>query len=185
MTTDQTRTDLKKTDSQTSETKRTVLAGGCFWGMQDLIRARPGVLATRVGYTGGTLKHPRYQDLKFGGTGHAEAVEIVYDPAQTNFEDILAFFFQIHDPTTPNRQGNDMGSQYRSIIFVNDEEEERSARAAMDALEKAQVLPGPIVTEILPIMDFWPAEPEHQDYLQKFPSGYTCHFIRPTWKLPS
>lgn len=165
-------------------TKTVVLAGGCFWGMQDLIRRQPGVVATRVGYAGGTLANPGYRDLKGGGTGHAESVEITYDPAQTTLREILAFFFQIHDPTTPNRQGNDRGSQYRSIIFYADAEELAIARDTIADVEASGLWPGKVVTELLPAAPFWLAEPEHQDYLVRNPGGYTCHFPRRGWVLP-
>ena len=161
-----------------------VLAGGCFWGMQELFRRRPGVLATRVGYSGGTLDNATYRDVSTGTTGHAEALEIVFDPAVTNLRDILAFFFQIHDPTTPDRQGNDRGSQYRSAIFVGDARQEEIARQTIADVEASGLWPGRIVTQVAPAGPFWEAEPEHQDYLQRIPHGYTCHFPRPQWQLP-
>ncbi len=164
-------------------TKTAVLAGGCFWGMQELFRRQPGVISTRVGYAGGTLPNPTYDTVKTGMTGHAEALEVVYDPAKTGFADILEFFFQIHDPTTPNRQGNDVGTQYRSIIFVADDEEERIARDIIDAVDRSGLWPGKVVTEIVPAAPFTEAEDFHQDYLQRYPGGYTCHFPRPGWRL--
>ncbi|HIP77970.1 MAG TPA: bifunctional methionine sulfoxide reductase B/A protein [Kiloniellaceae bacterium] len=163
---------------------RAVFAGGCFWGMQDLFRKLPGVTATRVGYTGGDLDNPEYRDVKTGATGHAEALEIVYDPARVGYEDLLAFFFQIHDPTTMNRQGNDIGSQYRSAIFVANQEEADAAARVIAAVNASGLWPGPVVTEVVPARLFYEAEPEHQDYLERYPHGYTCHFIRPNWRLP-
>lgn len=157
-----------------------VLAGGCFWGMQDLIRRLPGVRATRVGYTGGTNRHATYRDHP----GHAEAVEIVFDPEQTTYRDILALFFQIHDPTTRDRQGNDVGTSYRSAIFPLTAEQERVARETIADVDASGLWPGPVVTTIEPAGPFWEAEPEHQDYLQRIPHGYTCHFPRPGWVLP-
>lgn len=164
--------------------KTAVLAGGCFWGMQDLIRRQPGVLSTRVGYAGGALENPGYHDLKGGKTGHAESIEISYDPARTTFREILEFFFQIHDPTTVNRQGNDVGSQYRSIIFFADAEELAVARDTIADVDASGLWPGKVVTELLPRGTFWLAEPVHQDYLVRNPGGYTCHFPRRGWKLP-
>ncbi|MDT0157009.1 peptide-methionine (S)-S-oxide reductase MsrA [Microbacterium sp. ARD32] len=157
-----------------------VLAGGCFWGMEDLIRRQPGVLATRVGYTGGENDHATYRHHP----GHAEAVEIVYDPAQTSYRDILAFFFQIHDPSTLNRQGNDIGSSYRSAIFPLDAEQERTARETIADVDASGLWPGAAVTTIEQPGPFWEAEPEHQDYLVRYPGGYTCHFPRAGWVLP-
>jgi len=164
-------------------TKTAILAGGCFWGMQDLFRRLPGVVSTRVGYAGGALQNPTYNDLKTGATGHAEALEVVYEPERIGFADLLELFFQIHDPTTRNRQGNDIGSQYRSIVFVADDEEERIAREMIGAIDRSGLWPGPVVTEVVPAAPFWEAEPEHQDYLQRYPHGYTCHFPRPGWRL--
>ncbi|GAB3128901.1 peptide-methionine (S)-S-oxide reductase MsrA [Tsukamurella serpentis] len=157
-----------------------VLAGGCFWGMQDLIRRQPGVESTRVGYTGGTNAHATYRNHP----GHAEAVEIVFDPSRTSYRDLLAFFFQIHDPTTADRQGNDVGTSYRSAIFPVGGEQERIARATIADVDASGLWPGRAVTTIEPAGPFWEAEPEHQDYLVKYPSGYTCHFPRPGWTLP-
>lgn len=165
-------------------TQKAILAGGCFWGMQDLVRKRPGIIATRVGYTGGALENPRYDDICTGKTGHAEAMEMTFDPAKTSYREILEFFFQIHDPTTKNRQGNDIGTQYRSAIFFMTPEQERTARELIKEIDAAGFLPGPIVTEVAPASAFYEAEKYHQDYLQKHPDGYTCHFIRAKWTLP-
>lgn len=163
-----------------TDTQKAILAGGCFWGMQELIRKQPGVVSTRVGYSGGDVPNATYRNH---GT-HAEAIEIVYDPAQTDYRAILEFFFQIHDPTTKDRQGNDRGPSYRSAIFYLDEEQKRIALDTIADVEASGLWPGKVVTEVSPAGDFWEAEPEHQDYLQRYPSGYTCHFIRPGWKLP-
>jgi peptide-methionine (S)-S-oxide reductase len=160
--------------------ERAVLAGGCFWGMQDLIRRQPGVLTTRVGYTGGHVANATYRNH----AGHAEAIEIVFDPAKTSFRQILEFFFQIHDPTTLNRQGNDLGTSYRSAIFYASDEQRRVAEDTIADVEASGLWPGKVVTEVAKVSDFWEAEPEHQDYLERIPNGYTCHFIRPGWKLP-
>ena len=160
--------------------ERAVLAGGCFWGMQDLIRRQPGVLTTRVGYTGGHVANATYRNH----AGHAEAIEIVFDPAKTSFRQMLEFFFQIHDPTTLNRQGNDLGTSYRSAIFYTSDEQRRVAEDTIADVEAAGLWPGKVVTEVAKVSDFWEAEPEHQDYLERIPNGYTCHFIRPGWKLP-
>ena len=160
--------------------ERAVLAGGCFWGMQDLIRKQPGVLKTRVGYTGGHVANATYRNH----AGHAEAIEIIYDPAKTSYRQILEFFFQIHDPTTLNRQGNDLGTSYRSAIFYTDDEQRRIAEDTIADVEASGLWPGKVVTEVSKASDFWEAEPEHQDYLERIPNGYTCHFIRPGWKLP-
>ena len=160
--------------------ERAVLAGGCFWGMQDLIRRQPGIIRTRVGYTGGEVKNATYRNHG----NHAEAIEIVYDPAKTDFRTILEFFFQIHDPTTFNRQGNDVGASYRSEIFYVNDEQRRIAEDTIADVNASGQWPGKVVTKVSPVGDFWQAEPEHQDYLERYPSGYTCHFIRPGWKLP-
>jgi peptide methionine sulfoxide reductase msrA/msrB len=160
--------------------EKAILAGGCFWGMQDLIRKQPGVVSTRVGYTGGENSHPTYRKHP----GHAEAIEIVYDPAQTDFRALLEFFFQIHDPSTKNRQGNDIGSSYRSAIFYLDDEQKRVALDTIADVDASGLWPGKVVTEVTPAGEFWEAEPEHQDYLEHYPNGYTCHFPRPGWKLP-
>ncbi|MBY2989710.1 peptide-methionine (S)-S-oxide reductase MsrA [Rhizobium leguminosarum] len=160
--------------------ERAVLAGGCFWGMQDLIRRYKGVISTRVGYTGGDVPNATYRNH---GT-HAEAIEIIFDPARISYREILEFFFQIHDPSTRNRQGNDVGLSYRSAIFYVTPEQERVARDTMADVDASGLWPGKVVTEVVPVSDFWEAEPEHQDYLERIPNGYTCHFVRPGWKLP-
>ncbi|WP_299673018.1 peptide-methionine (S)-S-oxide reductase MsrA [uncultured Roseobacter sp.] len=160
--------------------QRAVLAGGCFWGMQDLIRKRPGVIATRVGYTGGDVPQATYRNH---GT-HAEGIEIIFDPAQTTYRDLLEFFFQIHDPTTPNRQGNDVGMSYRSAIYYVDEAQKQVALDTIADVEASGLWPGKVVTEVEPVGAFWEAEPEHQDYLERIPNGYTCHFPRADWVLP-
>ncbi len=157
-----------------------VLAGGCFWGVEDLIRRQPGVLQTRVGYTGGSNDHATYGYHP----GHAEAVEIVFDPTKTSYRDILAFFFQIHDPSTMNRQGNDVGTSYRSAIFPLDPEQEQVARDTIADVDASGLWPGKAVTTIEHAGPFWEAEPEHQDYLLRYPHGYTCHFPRKGWVLP-
>jgi peptide-methionine (S)-S-oxide reductase len=159
---------------------KAILAGGCFWGMQDLIRKQPGVVSTRVGYAGGDTPNATY---RHHGT-HAEAIEIIYDPARTDYRTLLEFFFQIHDPTTKNRQGNDIGTSYRSAIFYLDDEQKQIALDTIADVDESGLWPGKVVTEVSPAGDFWEAEPEHQDYLQRYPTGYTCHFIRPDWKLP-
>lgn len=163
-----------------SDTQKAILAGGCFWGMEDLIRKRPGVLSTRVGYTGGDNDHATYRHHP----GHAEAIEISYDPTQTDYRELLEFFFQIHDPTTRDRQGNDVGTSYRSAIFYLDENQKQVALRTIDDVEASGLWPGKVVTEVAPARAFWEAESEHQDYLQHYPNGYTCHFPRPNWKLP-
>ena len=160
--------------------ERAILAGGCFWGMQDLIRRYEGVVSTRVGYTGGDVPNATYRNH---GT-HAEAIEIVFDPAKISYRKLLEFFFQIHDPTTLNRQGNDIGTSYRSAIFYTSEEQKRIAEDTIADVEASGLWPGKVVTEVAPAREFWEAEPEHQDYLERYPDGYTCHFIRPGWKLP-
>lgn len=161
-------------------TQRAVLAGGCFWGMQDLIRKQPGIVSTRVGYTGGSVANATYRNHE----GHAEAIEIIYDLAQTTYRKLLEYFFQIHDPTTVDRQGNDRGSSYRSAIFYTDDEQKRIAEDTIADVEASGLWPGKVVTEVTPASDFWEAEPEHQDYLERIPHGYTCHFPRPKWVLP-
>ncbi|MFE1943261.1 peptide-methionine (S)-S-oxide reductase MsrA [Streptomyces massasporeus] len=161
--------------------ERALLAGGCFWGMQELIRSLPGVIRTRVGYSGDNGKpHPTYRDHG----RHAESIEIVFDPTATDYRAILEYFFQIHDPTTSNRQGNDVGLSYRSAIFYLDDEQRRVAQDTIADVEASGLWPGPVVTEVVPAGPFWDAEPEHQDYLQRYPDGYTCHFPRPNWRLP-
>ncbi|WP_163271080.1 peptide-methionine (S)-S-oxide reductase MsrA [Chelativorans alearense] len=161
-------------------TERTVLAGGCFWGMQDLIRKLPGVISTRVGYTGGDVPNATYRNH---GT-HAEAIEIIFDPSQTTYRRLLEFFFQIHDPTTLNRQGNDLGTSYRSAIYFTSDEQKAVALDTITDIDASGLWPGKVVTEVEPVSNFWEAEPEHQDYLERYPQGYTCHFPRPNWVLP-
>jgi peptide-methionine (S)-S-oxide reductase len=173
-------TDEKDWIEMTTQTETAILAGGCFWGMQDLLRRYPGVLSTRVGYTGGDVPNATYRNH---GT-HAEALEIVFDPSQISYRKILEFFFQIHDPTTKNRQGNDIGLSYRSAIFYLDDEQKRVAENTIADVEASDLWPGRVVTEVAPAGPFWEAEPEHQDYLERIPNGYTCHFVRPNWKLP-
>lgn len=160
--------------------QRAVLAGGCFWGMQDLIRMFPGVISTRVGYTGGDIPNATYRNH---GT-HAEGIEIVFDTERTNYRCILEYFFQIHDPTTPNRQGGDTGSSYRSAIYYVDDEQKRVAEETIADVNASGLWGGKVVTEVAAVGDFWEAEPEHQNYLEKRPGGYTCHFPRPNWVLP-
>jgi peptide-methionine (S)-S-oxide reductase len=162
------------------QTERAILAGRCFWGMQDLIRKMPGVIATRVGYTGGDVPNATYHNH---GT-HAEAIEITFDPAITSYRALLERFFQIHDPTTRNRQGNDVGASYRSAIFYMNGEQKRIAEDIIADVNASGLWPGKVVTEVAAAGPFWEAEPEHQDYLERFPDGYTCHFVRPNWKLP-
>ncbi|WP_339723341.1 peptide-methionine (S)-S-oxide reductase MsrA [uncultured Paraglaciecola sp.] len=161
--------------------ERAVLAGGCFWGMQDLIRKRPGIHSTRVGYTGGEVANATYRNHG----NHAEAIEIIFDTDVISYRDILEFFFQIHDPSTVNRQGNDTGSSYRSAIYYTSEEQKVIALNTIIDVDASGLWPGKVVTEVEPVGDFWEAEPEHQDYLENRPDGYTCHFPRPDWKLPS
>ncbi|GAB2782173.1 peptide-methionine (S)-S-oxide reductase MsrA [Streptomyces sp. NPDC085927] len=160
--------------------EKALLAGGCFWGMEELIRTFPGVLSTRVGYSGGDVPNATYRNH---GT-HAESIEITYDPAVTDYRTILEYFFQIHDPSTKNRQGNDIGLSYRSAIFYFDDEQKRVAEETIADVDASGLWPGPVVTEVAPAGPFWLAEPEHQDYLQRYPDGYTCHFVRPGWRLP-
>ena len=160
--------------------ERAILAGGCFWGMQDLIRRQEGIVSTRVGYTGGDVPDATYRNH---GT-HAEAIEITYDPTVTSFRRVLEFFFQIHDPTTPNRQGNDRGLSYRSAIFYTDDIQRRVAEETIADVNASGLWPGKVVTEVVPSGPFWEAEPEHQDYLERTPNGYTCHYVRPNWTLP-
>jgi peptide-methionine (S)-S-oxide reductase len=165
----------------TITTERAILAGGCFWGMQDLLRRYPGVVSTQVGYTGGDVPNATYRNH---GT-HAEAIEIVFDPQAISYRRLLEFFFQIHDPTTQNRQGNDMGTSYRSAIFYANDEQKRIAEDTIADVNASGLWPGKVVTEVAPAGAFWTAEPEHQDYLERIPNGYTCHFIRTGWRLPS
>jgi peptide-methionine (S)-S-oxide reductase len=160
--------------------EKAVLAGGCFWGMQDLIRKRPGVISTRVGYSGGDVPNASYRKH---GT-HAEAIEIIFDPQQISYRDLLEFFFQIHDPTTKNRQGNDVGASYRSAIFYTSDQQKQIAEDTIADVDASGLWPGKVVTEVAPAGAFWQAEPEHQDYLERYPNGYTCHFPRPNWTLP-
>lgn len=161
-------------------TERAILAGGCFWGVQDLLRRKPGILKTRVGYSGGEVSNATYRNHG----NHAEAVEILFDPTQISYRDLLEFFFQIHDPTTPNRQGNDRGPSYRSAIYYTTPEQKAVALDTIADVDASGLWPGKVVTEVAPAGDFWEAEPEHQDYLVRIPHGYTCHFARPNWKLP-
>lgn len=161
-------------------TERAILAGGCFWGMQDLIRKLPGVVSTRVGYSGGDVPNATYRNHG----GHAEAIEIIFDPSQTSYRKLLEFFFQIHDPTSLDRQGNDRGSSYRSAIFYLSDEQKKVAEDTIADVEASGLWPGEVVTEVAPAGDFWEAEPEHQNYLERYPQGYTCHFPRPGWVLP-
>ncbi|NIP39557.1 MAG: peptide-methionine (S)-S-oxide reductase MsrA [Candidatus Dadabacteria bacterium] len=161
-------------------TERAVLAGGCFWGMQELIRKLPGVISTRVGYSGGTVQNATYRNHK----GHAEAIEIIFNPDVISFRTLLEFFFQIHDPSTKDRQGNDRGSSYRSVIFYTSNDQRQTALDTIADVNASGLWPGKVVTEVAPVGDFWEAEPEHQDYLQRYPSGYTCHYPRAEWVLP-
>jgi peptide-methionine (S)-S-oxide reductase len=162
-------------------TERAILAGGCFWRMQDLFRRQGGILSTRVGYTGGDVSNATYRNH---GT-HAEAIEIVFDPRRVTYRRLLEFFFQIHDPTTLNRQGNDHGASYRSAIFYTSDEQRRIANDTIADVNASGLWPGKVVTQVAPAGPFWEAEAEHQDYLERYPGGYTCHFIRPDWKLPT
>ena len=163
-----------------SDVEKAILAGGCFWGMEDLFRKQPGVVSTRVGYSGGEVENATYRNH---GT-HAEAIEIVFDPSKLSYRRLLEFFFQIHDPSTKNRQGNDVGLSYRSAIFYLDDEQREVAIDTIADVDASGIWPGPVVTEVAAAGPFWEAEPEHQDYLERYPSGYTCHFPRPNWKLP-
>jgi peptide-methionine (S)-S-oxide reductase len=159
--------------------ERAVLAGGCFWGMQDLIRRYDGIVSTRVGYTGGDVPNATYRNHG----SHAEAIEIIFDPDKVSYRQILEFFFQIHDPTTRDRQGNDAGKSYRSAIFYTSETQKQIAKDTIADVDASGLWPGKVVTEVAPARDFWQAEPEHQDYLERYPNGYTCHYVRPKWKL--
>ena len=163
----------------TTSTERAVLAGGCFWGMEDLVRRMPGVISTRVGYSGGDVKNATYRNH---GT-HAEALEVIFDPVKMSYRDLLEFFFQIHDPSTKNRQGNDLGTSYRSAIYYENDAQKAVAEDTIADVNASGLWPGKVVTEVEPVGDFWEAEPEHQDYLVRYPNGYTCHFPRPNWKL--
>jgi len=169
------------TSDRTAHSERAILAGGCFWGMQELIRNMRGVLSTRVGYSGGDVANATYRNH---GT-HAEAIEVIFDPARLSYRELLEFFFQIHDPTTINRQGNDLGMSYRSAIYYTSPEQEQIAEDTIADVDASGLWPGKVVTEVQPAGAFWEAEPEHQDYLQNFPTGYTCHFARPGWRLPT
>jgi peptide-methionine (S)-S-oxide reductase len=160
--------------------EKAILAGGCFWGMQDLVRKRPGVISTRVGYTGGDVANATYRHHG----GHAEALEIIFDPDRVSYRDLLEFFFQVHDPTTKNRQGNDIGTSYRSAIFYTSDAQRKTAEDTIADVNASGLWPGKVVTEVAPAGPFWEAEPEHQDYLERYPNGYTCHYARPGWKLP-
>jgi peptide-methionine (S)-S-oxide reductase len=164
----------------TTTTETAILAGGCFWGMQDLIRRMPGIVSTRVGYTGGDVRNATYRNH---GT-HAEAIELVFDPSTLSYRKILEFFFQIHDPSTKNRQGNDTGTSYRSAIYYTSDEQKKVAQETILDVDASGIWPGKVVTELAPAGDFWEAEADHQDYLERIPNGYTCHFVRPDWKLP-
>ena len=161
--------------------ERAVLAGGCFWGMQDLIRKMPGVLSTRVGYTGGDVSNATY---RHHGT-HAEGIEVIFDPDRISYRKLLEFFFQIHDPSTLNQQGNDRGVSYRSAIYFENEAQKAEAVRTIKDVDESGLWPDKVVTEVEPVGDFWEAEPEHQDYLERIPNGYTCHYVRPDWILPS
>jgi len=176
--TDSTGTQTNK--GSETKTDRAILASGCFWGAQQLLRRMPGVISTRVGYSGGETPNATYRNHG----NHAESVEIVYDPAKVTYRDLLEFFFQIHDPSTKNRQGNDIGASYRSAIFYLDEQQREEALDTIADVDASGLWPAKVVTEVVPAGPFWEAEPEHQDYLEKFPDGYTCHFPRPNWKLP-
>ena len=164
-----------------SQTERAVLAGGCFWGMQELIRKMDGVISTRVGYSGGDVPNATYRNHG----SHAEAIEVIFDPARLSYRQLLEFFFQVHDPSTKNRQGNDRGESYRSAIFYVDETQRAIAEDTIADVDASGLWPGKVVTEVAPVGPFWEAEPEHQDYLEKYPNGYTCHFVRPDWEVPA
>ena len=166
--------------TQSKDQQRAILAGGCFWGMQGLIRKMPGILSTRVGYSGGDVEHATYRNH---GT-HAEAIEVIFDPSKLSYRELLEFFFQIHDPSTPDRQGNDVGSSYRSGIYYTDPEQLRIANETIADVNASGLWPGKVMTQIKAAGAFWEAEPEHQDYLERYPNGYTCHFPRPDWRLP-
>lgn len=163
--------------------EKAILAGGCFWGMEDLIRTIPGIADTRVGYTGGDFPNPTYKDMTTGKTGHAESIEITFDPAKVTYDQILNSFFQLHDPTTADRQGNDKGSQYRSAIFYLSDDQKKTAQEVIARIDASGKWPGKVVTEVTPASTFYEAEDYHQDYLVKNPGGYTCHWVRPDWKV--
>jgi peptide-methionine (S)-S-oxide reductase len=171
---------INKEIDMPANTERAILAGGCFWGMQDLLRRYPGVISTRVGYSGGDVPNATYRNHG----SHAEAIEIVFDPERLSYRSLLEFFFQIHDPTTPNRQGNDRGTSYRSAIYYTSDQQRDIAEDTIADVEASKLWPGKVVTDVSAAGPFWEAEPEHQDYLERIPDGYTCHFIRPNWKLP-
>lgn len=160
------------------KTEIATLAGGCFWGVEEILRQMPGVLETVVGYTGGSTKGPKYEQVKTGSTGHAEAIQIEFDPGRVSFEEILRLFFRMHDPTTKNRQGNDIGTQYRSAIFFHSEEQKATAEKVKAEVDASGKWKNPLATEIVPAVEFWPAEEYHQKYLVKNPGGYTCHYLR-------
>lgn len=162
----------------TDNLETATLAGGCFWGVEELFRNLPGVTDTTVGYTGGTIENPNYNVVKTGRSGHAESLQIVFDPDRISFEDILAYFFRLHDPTTANRQGNDIGTQYRSAIFYHGDKQKEIAERVKDRVDRSGKWRSKVVTEIVPATKFYPAEENHQDYLQKYPNGYTCHYLR-------
>ena len=164
----------------TSSREIAILAGGCFWGIQNLLRCYPGVISTRVGYTGGDVPNATY---RHHGT-HAEALEVVFDPQKLSYRKLLEFFFQIHDPTTLNRQGNDTGTSYRSAIFYTNDQQKQASEETIADVNAAKLWPGKVVTQVEPASTFWEAEPDHQDYLERYPNGYTCHFVRPNWRLP-
>jgi peptide-methionine (S)-S-oxide reductase len=164
----------------TDTPERAVFAGGCFWDVQELVRKLPGVISSRVGYTGGDVPDATYRNHRT----HAEAVEIIFDPSVISYRDLLEYFFQIHDPTTENRQGNDVGMSYRSAIYYTSDEQRRVAEETIAHVDASGLWPDKVVTEVQPAGPFWEAEPEHQDYLQRYPNGYTCHYVRPNWKLP-
>ncbi|MEO6920967.1 MAG: peptide-methionine (S)-S-oxide reductase MsrA [Collimonas sp.] len=164
----------------TTTSEKAILAGGCFWGVQDLLRSYPGILSTRVGYSGGDVANATYRHHG----SHAEAIEVIFDPQVISYRKLLEFFFQIHDPSTQNRQGNDFGTSYRSAIFYTSEQQKQTAEDTIADVDASDLWPGKVVTEVAPAGPFWEAEPEHQDYLLRLPSGYTCHFIRPDWQLP-
>ena len=161
-------------------TEKAILAGGCFWGMEELFRRQPGVVSTRVGYSGGTTPNATYRNHG----SHAESIEVLYNPDETDYRALLEFFFQVHDPSTKDRQGNDIGASYRSAIFYLDDEQKRVAEDTIADVDASKLWPGKVVTEVTPAGAFWQAEPEHQDYLQRYPNGYTCHYPRPNWRLP-
>jgi peptide-methionine (S)-S-oxide reductase len=171
---------VKDKEEKEMTTERAVLAGGCFWGVQELLRKRRGVISTQVGYSGGETPNAAYRNHG----DHAEAVEILFDPDVISFRDLLEFFFQVHDPSTKDRQGNDRGRSYRSAIFYTSDEQKRLALDTIADVDASGLWPGKVVTEVVAAGPFWPAEDEHQDYLQKYPDGYTCHFVRPGWSLP-